>query len=295
MPLSRLKHLLAFERYREAQLEGEQLIRLEALGDEDRASAYKGAAMASYYQRDVFAAVKLGEKALEVAQRTANWELINKTRYDLAEYYLSVGDYAQSHDHLIRFLIDLQHCPSLSWMEAWAHHNLALIFRYRHQYESALSSHHLSADIFQRLGDSLRMMEAWRGIIWCHLELNQTEEALPYLCRLNHHLKKHPHDHLAASLMTDWAYYCRKTGNLRASMSYCLEALSPGRPGVDEHIMSTAAAIASENALELDRLDEARIFANLAEDFAMRAKHSALMNRATQLRRRLLERGYALA
>jgi len=295
LPLSRLKHFLAHEQYREAQREGERLIHLEPLDEEDLAMAYKGTAMASYYLREVFGAAKLGEKALEVAQRTSNWELINKTRFDLAEYYLTIGDYAETRDHLIRLLTDLQHCPNLTWVEAWAHHNLALVFRYHHQYDSALASHHLSADMFQRQGDSRRMMEAWRGIIWCYLELGRTEDALPYLYRLSHHLNEEPHEQLAASLLTDWAHYYQKTGDLRSSMSFCMDALSPNRPGVDDHIMSTAAAIAGENALTLNRLEEAQIFAGLAEEYALRARRSALMNRATQLRRRLCERGYASA
>lgn len=292
MPLSRLRHLLEQQQYREARLEGERLIHQGSLSAESLARAYKGTAIASFYQQDIFAAIKLGEYALAAAERSDNRELINICRYDLGAYYFFLGDYPQAHDLLLTCLQDMQYTPALVELEARAHHNLALIFRYRRQYDDALGSHHLAVDLLRRCGDWQLLMEGLRGIVYCHIARNEPEEALTYIQNLEQLLEQHPVDRVAASLLTDWAYYYQKIGDLKRSMDYCTAALSPGSPGVDDHVRATAAVIAGENALILERYEEARVFANLAEHYALLARQVALMNRATELRRRLYDMGY---
>nr|PZN73523.1 MAG: hypothetical protein DIU55_03135 [Bacillota bacterium] len=293
MPLKRLRRLLEEERYRDAQLEGERLIRAGTLTPEELATAYKGTAMASYYRREIYAAIKLGEYALEVAERTSNWELINKCHYDLGEYYLTLGDYPQAYDHLMKCLHELHRTPYLVDVEAGTHHKLALLFRYRRQYEDAIGAHHLSLDLLRQCGNWPLLMEALRGLVYCYLALDQPEEALPYLEQLERYLAEHPNDQVAASLLTDWAYYYQKMGDLRQSMVFCTRAMAPGLPGQDENVLSTASVIAGENALALGRYDEAQLFANLAMQYALESRQSALMNRALALQRKLHELGHA--
>lgn len=291
MPLSRLGRLLEQERYREAQFEGERLIHAGTLTAEELAHAYKGTAMASYFRREVYAAIKLGEYAVAVAERTTNWELINKCRYDLGEYYLTLGDYPRAFDHLLQCLNDLHRTPHLVDVEAGTHHKLALLFRYRRQYADAIGSHHLSLDLLRRCGNWPLLMEALRGLVYCHLALDQPDEALPYLQQLEHLLDEHPNEQIAASLLTDWAYYYQKIGDIRQSMAFCTRAMAPGLPGQDENVLSTASVIAGENALALGRYDEAQLFSNLAMQYALESRQSALMNRAAALRRKLYELG----
>jgi len=293
LPLKRLRRLLEEERYRDAQLEGERLIRAGTLTPEELATAYKGTAMASYYRREIYAAIKLGEYALEVAERTSNWELINKCHYDLGEYYLTLGDYPQAYDHLMKCLHELHRTPYLVDVEAGTHHKLALLFRYRRQYEDAIGAHHLSLDLLRQCGNWPLLMEALRGLVYCYLALDQPEEALPYLEQLERYLAEHPNDQVAASLLTDWAYYYQKMGDLRQSMVFCTRAMAPGLPGQDENVLSTASVIAGENALALGRYDEAQLFANLAMQYALESRQSALMNRALALQRKLHELGHA--
>lgn len=291
LPLSRLGRLLEQERYREAQFEGERLIHAGTLTAEELAHAYKGTAMASYFRREVYAAIKLGEYAVAVAERTTNWELINKCRYDLGEYYLTLGDYPRAFDHLLQCLNDLHRTPHLVDVEAGTHHKLALLFRYRRQYADAIGSHHLSLDLLRRCGNWPLLMEALRGLVYCHLALDQPDEALPYLQQLEHLLDEHPNEQIAASLLTDWAYYYQKIGDIRQSMAFCTRAMAPGLPGQDENVLSTASVIAGENALALGRYDEAQLFSNLAMQYALESRQSALMNRAAALRRKLYELG----
>ncbi|MEW8978618.1 MAG: hypothetical protein AB2385_09455 [Symbiobacterium sp.] len=292
MPLSRLRRLLELQQYREAQAEGERLIRQGQLTAGELARAYKATAIASYYQGNVFRAIKLGEYALAAAERSDDHELINKCRYNLGEYYLVLGDYPTAYDHLFTCLRDLHQTPWLVDLEARTHHNLALIFRQRRQYDDALGSHHLSVDLFRQCGNWPLLMEGLRGIVYCHLARTEPEEALTYLQNLERLLQEHPNDRVAASLLTDWAYYHQQTGDLKRSMDYCAAALTPGSPGVDDHVLASATVISGENALLLERYEEARVFANLAEHYALNARQPALMNRATALRRKLYDLGF---
>lgn len=289
LPLTKLKQHLDRAEYLQARREAERLIQSGELVGENLVQAYRGAALAHYYLTDIFGALKLGERALEIAQQLGNWELIGKSRYDLGEFYLKLGDYHQSYDYLMQFLTDLNCYASLAHMEAWAQHNLALIFRYQHRYEDALAAHHLATELHRRDRDFRRMMESLRGIVWCHLTQGEPEQAWPYIQQISGCLQDHPNEQIATSLLTDFAYYYQQVGEIKTSMDFCAEAMVPGRSGVDDHVLATACVIAGENAVALARREEARIFTNLAQEYALRARQPTLMNRAVALRRQLLE------
>lgn len=289
LPLEKLREHLARGEYVQARKEAERLIHVGELSGEDLVQAYRGAALAHYYLQEIFAAVKLGERALENALALEAWELIGRARYDLSEFYLTLGDTHQAREHLLEFLTHLDRYPQISSLEAKAHHNLALIFRQRREYENAVASHQMAANLFQRDGNLRLMMESIRGVIWCHLTVGDPDTAWPYIQQLSSYLEHHPDDGLSASLLTDRAYYHRQIGDLKASMDFCEEVLVPGRPGVDDHILATACVIAGENALDVGQPQEARKLADLALDFALKAKGPFLMNRASALRRRIHE------
>ncbi|MFZ5826905.1 MAG: tetratricopeptide repeat protein [Bacillota bacterium] len=291
MPLTNLMAYLERGEYLQARREADRLIQTGGLVGESLVQAYRGSALAHYYLQDVFAAIKLGEHALKSARNLGNWVLIGKARYDLGEYHLTLGDYSQAYDYLMQFLADLNHYPALSKLEGWAQHNLALIFRHQRRYEDALAAHHLAAELHKRNGDRRRMLEALRGIVWCHLTRGEPEAAWPYIQQMTQELQESSDDQLASSLLTDMAYYYQQVGDLKASMDFCAEAMAPGRPGVDDHVLATACVIAGENALTLMHCEEALMFANLAQEYALQAKQPVLMNRAVSLKRQLHEVG----
>lgn len=289
MPLERLRQHLTRGEYVQARREAERLIHVGDLTGANLVQAYRGAALAHYYVQDVFAAAKLGEKALERASAIGEWELIGRARYDLGEFYLTLGDSHLAREHLAQFLSDLPHYPQIQGLEAKAHHNLALILRQRREYEKAITYHETAASLHRRENRDREAMEAVRGIIWCHLAASRPAAAWPYIEQVSMYLQSHSDDGLSASLLTDLAYYHRLSGDIRTSMDFCEEALVPGRPGVDDHILATACVIAGENALDVGQHKEAGMFANLALDFALKAKHPFLMNRASALRRQVAE------
>lgn len=273
----------------QARREAERLIHMSDLSPDNLVQAYRGAALAYYYAGEIFAAIKLCEQALDRAQLLQNLELIGRARYDLGEYYLTLGDAHQAREHLLEFLSNLNSYPTLTQLEAKAHHNLALVFRQRRDYESAVASHMIAIRLFDRDGNERMHIESVRGLVWCYLTQGDYISAFPQLEKISAYLERYPEPALSASLLTDLAYYHYQAGNIARSMEFCEEAMMPGRPGVDDHVMATACVIAGENCVELHRINEARVFLNLALDYAVKAKGPFLMNRATALRRRLHE------
>jgi len=289
LPLDKLKQHLAQEEYIQARKESERLIHLGDLTPGNLVQTYRGAALANYYLGEIFAAIKLGEKALKQARALENAELIGRCHYDLGEYQLTLGDAHQAREYILEFLSNLDSYPQLTKLEAKAHHNLALVFRQRRDYKSAVASHIIATTLFERDGNERMGIESVRGLVWCYLTQGNFLQALPQLEKIAAYVERHPDPDLSASLLTDLAYYHHHAGNIARSMELCHEVMVPGRPGVDDHIMATGCVLAGENSIRLTRLDEARVFLSLALDYAVKAKGPFLMNRATTLRRRLHE------
>jgi len=289
LPLDKLKQHLMRGEYVQARREADRLIHVSDLAPDDLAQAYRGAALANYYAGEIFAAIKLCEHALSRARLIQNVELVGRARYDLGEYFLTLGDAHQAREHLLEFLSNLDSYQQLSELEAKAHHNLALVFRQRRDYESSVASHMIAASLFERDGNERMRIESLRGLVWCYLTQGDFLAAFPLIDEISTYLEHHPEPTLSASLLTDLAYYYHQAGNTMRSMEFCEEALMPGRPGVDDHVLATACIIAGENSVDLNRIGQARVFLNMALDYAVKAKGPFLMNRATALRRRLHE------
>lgn len=287
MPLEKLRQHLGRGEYVQARREAERLIYLGELSGANLVQAYRGGALANYYLQEIFGAVKLGEKALELASQLEAWDLIGKLRYELGEFYLTLGDAHMALQHLQQCAADIDRYGDVPGLKAKLHHNLAHVYRHRRDFPRALASLHMAVDLYRQDGHRHLEMEALRAIIWCHLEARNPTAAWPYIQRVAAYLSDQSDPALSAGHLTDLAYYHRLTGDVRTSMNYCEEALVPGRPGVDDRILATACVITGENALDVGRYQEARMFANLAGDHALKAKHPYLMNMASALRKRI--------
>lgn len=290
MPFTELKRLLERGEYVRAKREAEWLIHSGELIGPDLARAYRGGAIAHYMLGELFAAAKLAERALAIATEAAHDEERGKALYDLGEYYLLIGDYHLALERLSAFLELLAVIPPLAPLEAKAQHNLGLIHRARREWAQAITAHLEAARRHTADGSERWALESIRGVAWCYLQQEQPASALPYIEEVQRRVAGLPEEHqLIASLLTDLALYHRQVGNATLSVEYCHEVLVPGRPGVDVHLRATAYVIAGENALDQGRTTDADLFANLAMEEALKAQHPFLMNRANDLRRRLMQ------
>jgi tetratricopeptide (TPR) repeat protein len=290
LPFTELKRLLDRGEYVRAKREAEWLIHGGDLSGPDLARAHRGGALAHYRLKELFAATKLAERALEIASDAGHTDETGRALYDLGEYYLVIGDYHMALERLAQFLAVMAGAPSLCSLEAKARHNLGLIYRARRDWPAAIEEHRLAARLHAEVGNERASLESIRGIAWCYLQRHQPAAALPYIEEVQQRLAGLPEEHqLTASLLTDLALYHYQVGNATLSVEYCHEVLVPGRPGVDEHLRSTAYVIAGENAMDQGRRAEADLFASLAMDEALKAQHPFLMNRANDLRRRLMQ------
>lgn len=290
LPFTELKRLLERGEYVRAKREAEWLIHSGELIGPDLARAYRGGAVAHYMLTELFAAVKMAERALAIATEARHHEEVGRALYDLGEYYLKVGDYHLALERLTSFLLTMPDAPELRSLEAKAQHNLGLIYRARREWSKAVTAHQAAARLHGENGAERAALESIRGVAWCYLQQEEPTAALPYIEEVQVRLTNLPDEHqLSASLLTDLALYHRQVGNTALSIEYCHEVLVPGRPGVDEHLKATAYVIAGENAMDQGRPTEADLFANLALEEALKAQHPFLMNRVNDLRRRLLQ------
>lgn len=289
MPLKRLQQHLSRGEYVQARREAERIIQLSEVCGTELVQTYRLAALANYHLRELYAAIKLAETGLELAQALADTTLAGKLRYDLGEYYLTLGDLHLARLHLEECLHNMAEYRHIPGLEPRVYHNLGLVLRQRRQQPEALHFLHRAVDTYRETGHQRQAIEAVRAVVWCYLDTGAPQDAWPYIQQVAGYLVAHEDPGLSASLLTDLAQYHRLAGDIQASMDFCEEALIPGRPGVDDHILATATVITGENALDIGRYQEAHMFANLAMDYALKAKHPFLMNRAAGLRRRLKE------
>jgi len=287
VPLARLRQHLARGEYVQARREAERLIQTGDLAGADRVHAYRGAALAHYSLQGVFAAVKLGEVALGLAQKLSDGELSARLRVELAEFYLALGDTHMAREHLFRCEEEPATCGPQPALKARLKQDRGQMHRLRKEYDEAAASLLEAADLYGREGSHRQALEALRAVVASYLEGGRPGLAWPVLERVSACLQEHPDEELSALHVTDLAHYYRLVGDLRVSMNFCEEALIPGRPGVDDRVLATASAIAGANALDLGSRQEAQSFAELAMEYAIRSKLPHLMNQASALRARL--------
>lgn len=245
--------------------------------------------MAFFNLRELYAAVKAGEKALSAAESQPESGLIGKICRDLGWYYFALGDTHLSEQMLNRFLDNLDCYPEHAPLVPEVHHNLALVHRQRRRYREAIIAHEQAASLFGQTGNKAYAMLSYRGVIVCHLLQENANAALPYIHLVADYLRFSADPNLAAHHLTDWARYWRLKGDLMTSLAFCEEALIPGRPGSDDHVHAEAALIAAENAFDLGNYAEAPMFASISLNCALNVGHPLLMNRVSAIRRRLHE------
>jgi tetratricopeptide (TPR) repeat protein len=291
VPLSKLRQHLSQGEHVLALQEAERVIQTGEVSGLDLVRAHRGAALAHYHLRNVYAAVKQAEYALQLVAGCHpcpdTWELTGKLRYELGEYYLTLGDIPLAHEHLLSCLTDLDRYHHIPELAAKLHHNLALVHWYRKEHDAALDAFHLAAARYQETGQMRQVMEVTRAIIWCYLDRSDPDAARPYLEAIAAYLADNADAELATAYLVDLAYYHRQSGNLKASLDCCAEVLAPGRPGVDDRLRATACVITGENALDAGRYEEAHLFAGMAMECAIQARHPYLMNMSSALRRRI--------
>jgi tetratricopeptide (TPR) repeat protein len=237
--------------------------------------------------REVYAAAKLAEKAVEAAELGTDWEDIGNARLHSGIIYREIGDTVQALRFFHIFFDHLDRYPTLQSKKGHAYYNLALTHQQRREYPEALESYRLAAEHFEIEGLHSAMLSSLQNSAWVLLLQSQPTEAEPLLARaafLTAQLEIA--EYQASQLMVE-ALYALRRGDPDRAMALCEEVFQNGREGVGANHLAAAAWIMSEVSLGGGRLHEAGIFADLAVRHALQAKEPQLMNLASDVKQRV--------
>jgi tetratricopeptide (TPR) repeat protein len=287
MAVDRLHSLVATGQFLAAYREVERLAIDPELDPPLKAKVFTLGVRAAAGLGEIYAAVKLAEKAVEAAELGCDWDDIGNARLYSALIYAEVGDTAQALRFFEYFLQHLDRYPALQKQTAHAYFALALTRQQRREYPEAVETYRLAMEEFQANGDQRSVLTCLQNMAWVLLLQGRHQEAFGVVqqgARLSASLAQA--DLQVAQLVVE-AFYHRATGNPNQAMALCEEVFQTGRQGVTPAILAQAAWVLADIMLEAERLHEASIFADWAVSKALEAKDPHLMNRASEVKQRV--------
>lgn len=283
--LERVTQLLRAGAYSQARRQAEMLLQGD-LEPAQAAVAYRLAARACLGMEEPYAAVQFGERACELAKSSGAVETLAQAHFDCGCGYVNIGDTARAEEHLKAFDSLVAQAPVLASWRGLALYNLSIIHRQRKDWAGAIDALTQASVIFEAGGHQDRLTQARLDTAWCYLMSGNAGSAALHLERVADYVASVPDSPLAADLLTAQALYHRVAGDLAKSSRLCAEVISE-RPGMTRHHLAEACWVLGENALDLNRLEEASVFAALALDHAQADNWPSMMNLAGDLRRRV--------
>lgn len=295
MPVNRLQSLVATGQYLAAYREVERLAMDPYLDPSLRAKVFTIGVRAAAGLRELYAAAKMAEKAIESAELGSNWEDIGNARLHTAIIYLELGDTTQALRFFRLFFEYLDRYPSLRERAAIAYYNQALTHQQRREYAEALESYRLAIEDFERTGHRPSVLASHQNSLWVHLLQGNLEAAETSLATSQSLCAELEVPAYQATQLYLEAYHARLCGQYDRAVALCEELFQSGRPGVEDRHLACAAWIMAGVTLETSHLHEAAIFADLAIRHALQAKQPQLMNLASEIRRQVHVKKNALA
>jgi len=290
MPVDRLHTLVATGQFLAAYREVERLVLDPDLDPSLRVKALIVGVRAAAGLREIYSGAKMADKAIEAAELGSDWEDIGNARLYSALIYRELGDSAQALRFFHLFFQHLDRYPRLQSKTGLAYYNMGLTQQQRREFSEALTSYQLASEDFERFGNLAGVLACQQNSAWVMLLQNRSDDAEAFLdeaAALSSQIEVLEYQ---ATQLVLQAVYAKQTGQPDLSMSLCEEIFQPGRPGITERHLATASWIMAGITLEADRLQEASIFAELAVSHALQAKEPQLMNLASEVRKRVLDK-----
>lgn len=290
MPLERVGQLLREGAYLQVCQEAEQLLQDGGLTPHAESGLLRAACRACGSLQDYYAAVKYGERAIEIARRIGNIDIQGRAHFDVGVSYVYIGDTHAAERNLAAFLAL---APSMKGVEKWdgkAYYNLSFVFRQRKDWRKAVEALERAVILYEQHGEDALRAQAHLDIAWCYLMNGKPAEAKPFVDAVGEFVACHETHDLVNDFLCLKALYCRCAGDISTSARLCAEIFIPGRKGVTSRHLGEVAWIMGENALDVGHLNECEVFASMALDYAIRDNFPTLMNLGSDLRRRLSAR-----
>jgi len=287
MAVDRLHSLVATGQFLAAYREVERLAMDPELDPTQRAKVFLFGVRAAAGLREIYAGVKMAEKAVEAAELGTNWEDIGNARLYSALIYREVGDTAQALRFFELFFLHLDRYPSLQSRTGHAYYNKALTHQQRREYTEALLAYRLAMEDFATLPNQAGVLASLQNSAWVLLLQGNAEEAEPLIMQAELlAVGLELHEYQVTQLVVE-ALLHRKMGRFDRAMELCEEVFQAGRQGATDRHRAEAAWIMAEITLAASRIHEAGIFADWAVTHALEVKDPHLMNLASEVRHRV--------
>jgi tetratricopeptide (TPR) repeat protein len=288
MAVERLQSLVTTGQFLAAYREAERLALDPGLDPALRAKVYIVGVKAALGLREVYAAAKMAEKAIEAAEMGADWEDIGNARLYAALSYGQLGDTVLALRFFGLFFEYLDRYSELQSKTAFAYYNLALVHEHRREYAEALRYYQLAAEDFAKLEHHPGRLACLDNMAWVLLRQDRAGEAELLLSQAESLLPEvgEAHEYLVSHMIIQ-AYHHLQTGSSKRTMELCEEVFQPGRQGVTDRHLALGCWLMAHVAMDSPHLEQATLFSQLAVKHALDAKEPSLMNLASEIRQRV--------
>jgi tetratricopeptide (TPR) repeat protein len=292
VPINELKALAAQGRYLQVDRDAQRLIASGDLNETALAETYVYGAIAKFRLQEFWGSLKMAERAM--SSPTAGPGTIGMAALMAGLNEIEIGDYAMAIDHLQMAMEQSEGSEDLRRQEGVLHHNMALAYRARRDWEKANMHYEFAAHVFSHKDEMSSALECYRGAAWCYLNQGDATRAEILIAKIEAYLTTHPNadPHWYTYLLVDRAYVLLCRGQSEEAINLCEEVSAHGRVGVSDEARTEASWIAGEAALQLGHLDEAALFADYTIEWALKVQWPYMMSRGNDLRRRVfVQRG----
>lgn len=261
----------------------------ECLSAGERGMAYWYAAQASHRTDRYYAAASLAERGLEVAAEAKDQQLAARFHFMLAGLKLWIGDLHAAKKHGEEF----QKRAAVAGLEPWrvgaARYNLGLVAFHRKEYQQAHREFLQAAEVLRTSGRPANAVQAILDAASIDVDSGLLDEAEQHLSEAEQLLAEVDDESRQAQWTVVKALYWLRRGEVRSAVALCESILSPQRKRVDAYYKAQAAIVSAEVCLVTGRLEQASMLADLAKQYAMVQLYPWLLNRVTELHRRIRE------
>lgn len=287
MAVDRLHSLVATGQFLAAYREVERLAMDPDLDPSVKAKVYTLGVRAAAGLGEMYAGLKLAEKAVEAAELGCDWDDIGNARLHSALLYAQVGDTAQALRFFQLFFQHLDRYPALQSKTAHAYYALAITHQQRREYADAVETYKLAINEFERLSDRRGVLASLQNTAWVLLLQHLPHQAAPVIEQAGQLAAALELPEYQVTQLVVEAMLQREFGHPEQAMALCEEVFQTGRRGVTDRHLAEAAWLLADIMLEGRRLHEAGIFADWAVSRALEAKDPHLMNRASEVKQRV--------
>lgn len=248
---------------------------------------------AAYGRKDYFKARQLAEQALSAWSNADPPKTLGQIRFHLGMVTRFIGDTHVAMEQFQLFLQELStKYPELTMGEGKAHYYLALTLRDRRDLEGAVTAYNQANDCFRRDGLPSLLCAGLQNLAWLYCHMNRADAARAALEEAARLLDT-PEDRIHQTLGE--AFLAAIDGQYVHAATLCESVFRRVERGeqVSAEEKCQAAWVAGTVALSQGNLDSAASLAGIAQNFAIEAKDSRLMNDAGSLRRNILMRQQA--